>query len=250
MRISFDGGVTGNPPSAPYNTGSGAIAKTDTLGNVTGWARALSACTNNYWDAVNKKCTNVGAGDAAGGWDGWIKLSDSTWTNGVKINPADGKFSGYAWGGAEVLPSGDSDPAGVSVIGWINFSGTAQDSSTYFVQGPPLTTSCSSDAQCPDQVCNLSGKCVDLGGECPNGGDDCGGNQLCNTASPQKCVYEDGACTTDANCVGGQICNASGRCVETVGGYCDTSDDCFNGQICNTSTFTCYDKPKTKFWQF
>ncbi|KKT37866.1 MAG: hypothetical protein UW27_C0008G0001 [Parcubacteria group bacterium GW2011_GWA1_44_13] len=144
--ISFDRAVTGNPPANPYMLTGGAIAKTDTSGNVTGWARALAACTQDAsGNLVPAQCAQ---NSNAGGWDGWIKLSDSTWTNGVKINPSDGKFSGYAWGGAEVLPSGDSDPAGVSVIGWINFQGTAQDSSTYFVQGPPLASLCTSNLDC------------------------------------------------------------------------------------------------------
>lgn len=136
--ISFNRSETGNPPGPP-DTGVGPIAKVDTAtGNVTGWARALSACNNNLVDALGN-CTGSGAGDTAGGWDGWIKLSDSTWTNGVKIDPATGNLSGYAWGGAETTASGASVIGGVSVVGGVSFSGTASDGSAYGVTGPVLT---------------------------------------------------------------------------------------------------------------
>ena len=99
--VSFDRTKTGNPPAAPFNGGSGPIAQVDwSTGNVTGWMRALSACQSNLVNGSGN-CTGSGAGDAAGGWDGWIKLSDDTnlnWTKGgVKILA--NKFSGYAWGG-------------------------------------------------------------------------------------------------------------------------------------------------------
>lgn len=99
--ISFDRASTSNPPAAPFDSGVGPIAQVDwSTGNVTGWARALSACQDSLVDGLGN-CTGSGAGDAAGGWDGWIRLSDETdpsWAgNGVKIL-AD-KFSGYAWSG-------------------------------------------------------------------------------------------------------------------------------------------------------
>lgn len=103
--VSFDRAKTGNPPSAPFNGGSGPIAQVDwSTGKVTGWARALSAC-----DAI--PCTTTVAG---GGWDGWIKLSDDSigvWAgNGVKISG--NKFSGYAWS--------SSDAAKNTGTGWID----------------------------------------------------------------------------------------------------------------------------------
>lgn len=273
--ISFDRAVTGNPPGAPYQSTGGAIAKTDALGNVTGWARALSACTNNYWDTVNKKCTNVGAGDASGGWDGWIKLSkdpaDSGSTYGVKINPANGKFSGYAWGGAQVDASGNSISGGVSVIGWIKFaasgnvpagsddaacSGVTNDYSgtdkcKYGIKGPILTPTCTSNLDCPGgQLCNIAigGVCVTPGGTCGSGSS-CGIGQSCNGSN--LCVSTDGPCSSDTQCVSGQVCNlATSTCVAPVGGSCTNSTDCLNGQICNTTAHSCYDKPKTQFWQF
>ncbi len=109
--ISFNRSETGNPPSEPFVSGT-SIAKYDkNTGEVTGWARALVACKDNYWNGT--ACTNDGAGDKSGGWDGWIKLSDDTNANwvglGVKI-AADGTFSGKAWGD--------------SVLGWIDFAPT------------------------------------------------------------------------------------------------------------------------------
>jgi len=62
-------------------------------GKVTGWVRAVNG---------------------GSGWDGWIKLGDSTgnWPNStntqVKINASTKEFEGWAWG---------SD-----VIGWISFN--------------------------------------------------------------------------------------------------------------------------------
>ncbi|MDD5152620.1 MAG: hypothetical protein PHS95_01300 [Candidatus Pacebacteria bacterium] len=108
--ISFDRTATGNPPSAPFNGGSGAIAKVDwSTGKVTGWMRALVGCEVTPGTPVSS-CSGSGAGAAAGGWDGWIKLSDDSvgvWANkGVKVSA--NRFSRYAWA---------SD-----VIGWIDFN--------------------------------------------------------------------------------------------------------------------------------
>lgn len=255
--ISFDRAVTGNPPATPYQSGisSDPIAKTDTSGNVTGWARALSACT---LDASGNLSPSPCVTDPnAGGWDGWIKLAkdpaDSGSSYGVAINTTNGKFSGYAWGGAQTTgPSGDSTPGGVSVIGWINFSGTAQDSSTYFVQGPPLAGDCNiTPGLCTGSTyCQVSsGSCVGINGACPGGNNDCVAGQQCNGSS--QCIYTGGSCTADSQCAGGQVCNlTTSVCVAPTGGSCTTSIDCLNGQICNTATNLCVNKPTTKFWQF
>ena len=253
--ISFDRAVTGNPPGSPYQTGvsTDPIAKVDTTtGNVTGWARALASCTQ---DALgNLSPSPCVTNPNAGGWDGWIKLAkdpaDSGSTYGVKINPADGKFSGYAWGGAKVLPSGDSDPTGVSVIGWINFAGTAQDSSTYAVQGPVLTALCTSNFDCTGgKLCNIStGACVVPGQTC-GPGSSCGIGQSCNGSN--MCISTGGPCTSNAQCVSGQVCNlTTSTCVAPTGGSCTANVDCIGGQICNTTTNLCVNKPKTQFWQF
>lgn len=107
--ISFDRSITGSPLSAWGDPGA---SQTDTplayvnwsTGKVYGWARAISACKDNRWDGI--KCTSYLYGDTAGGWDGWIKLSDPSWPDGVIISG--NKFSGLAWGG--------------EVMGWIDFA--------------------------------------------------------------------------------------------------------------------------------
>jgi hypothetical protein len=105
--ISFNRGDNppgDNPPSPPFDTGSGAIAKLDLTsggtvcggkGWVCGWARALSH---------------------GGGWDGWIKLRKDQSNDplgkdyGVRIDTvlAPKEFKGFAW---------DSE-----VVGWISFN--------------------------------------------------------------------------------------------------------------------------------
>lgn len=108
--ISFDRVKTGNPPAAPFDSGLGPIAQVDwSTGKVTGWARALAGCEEI--PGAPAPCSSSSAGAAAGGWDGWIKLSDDTtvpvWSGkGVKISG--NRFSGYAWGG--------------DVVGWVDFA--------------------------------------------------------------------------------------------------------------------------------
>ena len=87
--ISFNRTDTGNPPGAPFGTGSGPIAQIDwSTGKMNGWAKALSATS---------------------GWDGWIKFSKDSTDSGSEystiVNTSTGKISGWAWG---------SD-----VVGWI-----------------------------------------------------------------------------------------------------------------------------------
>lgn len=65
--------------------------------SVTGWIRFISASNDPQ----------------SGGWDGWVKMSDSAlWSNGVKLGAPDAaknrQMSGYAWGG--------------DVVGWVDFS--------------------------------------------------------------------------------------------------------------------------------
>lgn len=108
--VSFDRTATNNPPLAPFNGGVGAIAKVNTsTGVVTGWARAISGCEEVPGVPV-ATCASSNAGAAAGGWDGWIRLSgvatDSS-PYGVSI-ANDGVFSGYAWGG--------------DIVGWVHFA--------------------------------------------------------------------------------------------------------------------------------
>ncbi len=83
-------------PVGPYPSSPSQAAQVDGSGNLTGWARACAG-------AVNADCSG-GTNPLAGGWDGWIKLSNATID--FALSPAE--FHGYAWG---------SD-----VIGWISFN--------------------------------------------------------------------------------------------------------------------------------
>jgi len=68
--VSFNRSDTGNPLGAPFNGGSGPIAKYNSDNNeVTGWMRVLAN---------------------GGGWDGWIKFYNTTLDN-------DGDWHGWAW---------------------------------------------------------------------------------------------------------------------------------------------------------
>jgi len=104
--ISFNRSDAGNPPSAPFNSGSGPIANVNpSSSKITGWIRVLSTC-----DSV--PCTSSGAGSQAGGWDGWIRFCDASTPNCsadsqiVKI--VNNNWQGWAW----------SD----KVVGWISFN--------------------------------------------------------------------------------------------------------------------------------
>ena len=87
-------------------------------GLMSGYARALS-----YGD----------------GWDGWMKMSkdssDGGGAYGVSLNG--NKLEGFAWGG--------------DVIGWLGFSGNAQDGSSYGVTIDGLVN-CSSFSASPSSV--------------------------------------------------------------------------------------------------
>lgn len=89
--ISFNAADLAGCPSGP------CVAEMDRpTGQVSGWARALSA---------------VAAGVNNGGWDGWISLSGTTLDGalyGVTVDSSC-NWTGYAWGS--------------SVVGWINFNG-------------------------------------------------------------------------------------------------------------------------------
>ncbi len=101
--ISFNRTVTNNPPSAPFNGGAGPIAKVDlSTGNVTGWGRALAGC-QDVAGTPAVSCASTAAGANAGGWDGWIKLSDTSAGHYTFFAAATGKLSGFAWGGSDVI---------------------------------------------------------------------------------------------------------------------------------------------------
>src|SRR3989338_4193368 len=83
--VTFDRATAGNPPFAPFLNATNTImaALDDDSNAVRGWARAVSACKDNYWNG--SACTSTSAGSASGGWDGWIKLGPSTM--GVDATP-------------------------------------------------------------------------------------------------------------------------------------------------------------------
>lgn len=58
--VSFNRSDTGNPPEAPFNTGSGPIARIDwSSGNVTGWARVLSGSYLGSSPVAISTCTEL-----------------------------------------------------------------------------------------------------------------------------------------------------------------------------------------------
>lgn len=199
---SFDRAKTGNPPGAPFNSGSGPIAQVDwSNGKVTGWMRVLSACKNTYWDGTNldgPKCTASGAGDAAGGWDGWIKLSsdpsDSGSSYGVTISS--NNFSGYAWG---------SD-----VVGWVSFDpiiggidvGPVVGATSCSVTDPTITWgTCQRIGVCPDDAGSTEGI---RAGVCASGGTVTG-----------ACTLEGLTCDPLPAGCGNNICESSATVPET-----------------------------------
>lgn len=112
--ITFNRSIAGTPPAGQGDPGAGVygspLAYIDwKTGKVYGWARVLAGCQDILAPATS--CTRSSAGALTGGWDGWIKLSDfsSTKPYGVKLNLTSYNFSGYAWGGADV-------------VGWIDFN--------------------------------------------------------------------------------------------------------------------------------
>jgi len=131
--ISFDRDITGLPPESPTDLCGDlpteeCIARVDmTLGgdvcggnqyDICGWARVISACQDNLWDG--SKCTGSGAGNRAGGWDGWIKLR-GVWDDGAGNSGNYGlvwkketqEVEGWAWSGNANAGEGP---------GWISFN--------------------------------------------------------------------------------------------------------------------------------
>ncbi len=65
--VSFNRAITGNPPSNDVATGTSATAKVNLVtGKVEGWARALTGCAGDMWDATNKICLASGPGSDNG----------------------------------------------------------------------------------------------------------------------------------------------------------------------------------------
>ncbi len=79
-----------NCPSTCDSSNNCTACYNSTSGNVYGWAKALAL-----------------------GDDGWLKLSDASWSNGVKINGMTKEFEGWAWNGNATAGTG---------IGWLSFN--------------------------------------------------------------------------------------------------------------------------------
>src|SRR6056297_3103736 len=143
-------------------------------GQITGWARACVA-------AANPDCTG-GAHPTAGGWDGWIKLSDtSVPVYGPVAASSTNTIEGFSWGSTAV--SGAT--ASSSVIGWISWSGTAGDGSPYGVTySPPCDPAprlqCTTDLsgyEVYDEWCRLTGT-----------NNNCVAPQICDVSNPGACI--------------------------------------------------------------
>ncbi len=102
------GWISFNETGCP--SGTCAPQMNRTTGQVTGWARALSA---------------PAGGTNAGGWDGWISLSGTGPDYGVSVTGC--AWSGFAWG---------SD-----VVGWVSFSGVTGTGNACVNTEPDLVSS-------------------------------------------------------------------------------------------------------------
>jgi hypothetical protein len=155
--ISFNPGDVSGCPSAPC-----APTVNLTTGKVTGWMRVCSVFNSGCSGSYHAQ---------AGGWDGWVHLSDNqyhispdfTANGGVSYDVTTGDYCGYAWGG----------PVG----GWIDFGPTCS--------APPT--------QLPDLCPNItgtqnpipSGLTLDSNGDCVTGGTNGGSSKLTLQANPQ-----------------------------------------------------------------
>jgi len=108
--ISFNRSDTGNPPQAPFNTGSGPIAKYNSDTNeITGWFRVLA--NGDGWDEWIK-FYNVTL-DANGDWHGWA-WSDLV-VGWISFNSSEGGGSSYRVTSVNVVNS-PPDVFGLDVI--------------------------------------------------------------------------------------------------------------------------------------
>ncbi len=97
------GWIKFDPTTTPPGEIGATPAVLDLITNqVSGWIRACAA--------VADKVTCEGPADSnAGGWDGWIKMRDASWAEGVRWNPVTKELEGWAWGGG-------------TTMGWVSFN--------------------------------------------------------------------------------------------------------------------------------
>ena len=248
--ISFNESDTGAPPSNDPCSDTSCIAKATPPGQfgksnvyVEGWARALAACQNNLWDGT--KCTGSGAGDASGGWDGWIRFdhgkTGGSYGGEVYIG-TNGEFRGWAWGG--------------DIIGWISFN-CLDAPPNCSVQGGDV---CEANENCPgtivpagdtDECCNQTcvlKTCSEQEGDICQQNEECFGTIIsasdstscCNIGCILKtCAQQSGdVCQTYEFCPGTIIsardsntcCNVTCQlktCAVQGGDICQANENCF-----------------------
>ncbi|MDD4662137.1 MAG: hypothetical protein PHG24_02555 [Candidatus Pacebacteria bacterium] len=128
-EICANGNCTGAFPEASAvdsDYSAKVVYVSDGTAKIKGWARALAACDFN-----GTTCTKNGAGDNAGGWDGWIKFDGSTtatfvdgglpYNTIIKTVGSEYQVQGNAWGG--VL---DTNTPPSAVLGEIRFLPSAK----------------------------------------------------------------------------------------------------------------------------
>ena len=123
--VSFNNNhVTGCPHGSPCRPQLNRVT-----GQVTGWARALSATQTQQ----------------AGGWGGWIRLGQDSRVGVSVSNVCD--WGGYAWGSGPNLDSG--------IIGWLSFRGPGYGvtgSNNSCMNPESLTLSCTATGTHPNGV--------------------------------------------------------------------------------------------------
>ncbi|MEK7610520.1 MAG: hypothetical protein AAB468_02110 [Patescibacteria group bacterium] len=107
------------PVGAEDASGAKISSPVNGNGSFSGWARACSVFTSGCPGALDDD-------SRLGGWDGWIRMSDTLPTAYGVNKDATGKLTGHAWG---------SD-----VIGWIKFCG--DDPNQYCVKTQDLEVVC------------------------------------------------------------------------------------------------------------
>jgi len=142
-------------PPGPYPTSPNFSARVDLdgticgqRGKICGWARACAGAT----DPTN--CSGS-TNPASGGWDGWIKLSGSTYAVSLDTDVSPVEFRGFAWGG-------DPNSLSEAVIGWISFNcrdrgvcstSTYKVMTSFSLNQPPTARICCNTPTCPPETC-------------------------------------------------------------------------------------------------
>jgi hypothetical protein len=180
------GWIKFDPPS-PYPSGQPSNPTQFGAGTVYGWARACGAAPNP------STCGGgTGGNTVAGGWEGWINMTDAVPPSLYEVTVGDGdgymepgeEFFGWAWGG------GGSDLSN-AVIGWISWNcknEVCRDPTTWQI----LDYSCSPTAP-PAQ------SCVSNGGECHNSCITCNtnGKIICNSEGVDPHCSAPGTCVAN-----------------------------------------------------